>query len=383
MEATFKTEELRNAIKAINMLVTRRGRVTLPILVYATLVVADSKATITTTDLEKAIRITIDAKADSSFEVIIPKGRLERFLTGANGESVIKVNERGGVTITRGELGDLSYSPAKVNEFPPIPAPTPETIWSKVDAKWFCQMLRILVTACNKEDSRPVLTGAGFSDGAVASADGFRLVAVKHPNIKNGLGDKSAIVPAETLALIPRLFNKVESIEIGFDDLTNKSGFGIAPHFQKCYFKAGGILITSQTIQGTFPNYEALIPKKYDNKVSISAPLFMQRLRMMDCKTLNSGIVKLVFHRKDETNEPICLISGGQKDEDFAEYYSMTLPCTIDGETKIAVNYKYLYDAIAPFAICDIELTSPSSPLKITGDVEGLTVVVMPMFVQW
>jgi len=35
------------------------------------------------------------------------------------------------------------------------------------------------------------------------------------------------------------------------------------------------------------------------------------------------------------------------------------------------------------FAEMTCEVTSPSSPVKIYGDVDGLTVVIMPMFVAW
>jgi hypothetical protein len=43
----------------------------------------------------------------------------------------------------------------------------------------------------------------------------------------------------------------------------------------------------------------------------------------------------------------------------------------------------YVMDAIKPFSICHIETTSPASPGKFTGDIEELTIVVMPMFLQW
>ncbi len=140
-------------------------------------------------------------------------------------------------------------------------------------------------------------------------------------------------------------------------------------------------MLTGTLIQGTFPQYGQLVPTSFEARVSFSVPPMVQRLNMMDDAVVSSGIVRLSFH-KTELNEDIMDVSAGNSDEIS---YSLHMPVKIEagGEAQIAFNKKYVVDAIKPFSLCHLELTSPSSPGKFTGDIEELTVVCMPMFVQW
>jgi DNA polymerase III sliding clamp (beta) subunit (PCNA family) len=87
----------------------------------------------------------------------------------------------------------------------------------------------------------------------------------------------------------------------------------------------------------------------------------------------------MIFTQKDNQ----CLLQSNHSGDLDTPEYDMSSPCKVEQEGKIAVDYKYLLEAIKPFSMCVIELTNLSSPMKITGDIEGLTVIVMPMFVQW
>jgi len=372
MKAMVSTQDLREAFNKVNTIKSGRGNATLPVLSYAKLSINGSGAKLITTDLEKAVEVNLKTEGDDNCEILLPKKKMQIFLNGANGNVGVKVDRKGVVTCSRGGLGEVQYKPYSIKDFPLIPQPKEDTVWSSIDAKWFIQMLDILLTGCAKEDSRPILTGICFSEGAMASADGFRLVTVENEKLNIGLEDKRPIIPFQTLELIKRVFGKEESIQIGFH------------HPDRVHFKSPTALLTSQLIQGNYPNWQQIIPNKYDCRVSYSAPLMMQRLKMIDPASLSAGFVRLQFTRTDK-QEHECLISGGTRDEDYAEYYSMRMPVKIEteSESKIAFNYKYLCDAMKPFSICNLELTSPSSPGKITGDIEGLTITVMPMFIQW
>ena len=138
----------------------------------------------------------------------------------------------------------------------------------------------------------------------------------------------------------------------------------------------------SQMIQGNYPNYEQLIPTSYTSKVSFSTPLMLQRLSMIDKDIISGGIVRFVFKKYGKTLEHLCKVTASSEDE---ASFSLSLPVKIETEedSKIAFNLKYMQDALKPFSLTTLELTSPSQPGKFTGDIEGLTIVVMPMYVQW
>ncbi len=106
---------------------------------------------------------------------------------------------------------------------------------------------------------------------------------------------------------------------------------------------------------------------------------------MISEQEISSHIVRFIFHTL-ETQEQICSIAatielGNDKSDSD---YELSCPIKLESsEGKIAFNHKYVMDAIKPFSMCNLEIQSPSSPGKFTGDIEGLTIITMPMFVQW
>lgn len=369
---TMKTETLREAMKKCIMVPTNRR---LPITSYAKLDVSGGKAILTTTDMEKTVQVSFKCVLPD-MACLLPKTTVNKFIQGGDGELSITCKGTN-VILERSGLGKVVLHSMKVEEFPPVPQPE-KVMWSKLDAKWFLKILKIVSGACADELSRPVLTGVCCEDGSIAAADGFRLNSAKSEKFDFGLGSSLVndngqmvtklnriIIPQLTTLAACRLFAQDEVIEFGFDS-------------QRCYFKDNDVLLTSQIIQGTYPVWEQLVPDKYQSKVSFSVPLMIQRLHLMDI--LVSGIVRLKFDKVGNSDE--CQMSAGNEDE-FE--YSMQLPVKMEqGESsKIAFNQRYIEEAIKPFSVCNLELNTPSSPGKFTGDIEGLTIVVMPMFVQW
>lgn len=370
MKIIINTEVLRDALKKIGTITVNKQ---LPVLSYIKLMAVNGKVTLTTTDLEKVIEIEVASRGGDDFQTLLPRQTVSTFLNGNNGNLTIEINDKG-VTLSRDNIGALSYKPYDIKYFPPIPTPGTDTIWANIDAEWFCRMLGFVLPACASEVSRPVLTGVAFTDNAMASADGFRMVEVKNTKLALGLGVNKPIVPARTLDIVRRIFAKEDTITIGFDLNHNRA-----------YFKSANTVLTSQTIQGNYPNWEILIPKQFAHKISLSAPLMVQRILMINPKSLHAGILRLYFQRAETNKEMVCTMAGSGEEDDYAEHFNFTMPVKIETaeDAKIAVSYKYLCDALKPFSLCNLDLTTMSSPLKFTGDIEGLTIVVMPMFVQW
>ncbi len=183
---------------------------------------------------------------------------------------------------------------------------------------------------------------------------------VKKPN--------QLVVPMTTAILAHRIFGKEESVEVAFDDA-------------HVYFGNKGALIISQIIQGNFPEWNQLVPTNYTSRIAFSVPLMSQRLRMIQSPP--SRIVKFEFNKGENSDEAdISAVSG----DEFK--YSLQCPVKLEQnnpkvDSKIAFNQRYVEEAIKSFSVCNLEINSPSSPGKFTGDIEGLIITVMPMFAQW
>ncbi len=379
MKATMDSQKLQKALRKVNLVKPYRQ---LPVLSNTLVEFTNGKATLTTTDMEKVVRVEVDSPNTEQFSILLPRKTAEKFLHGANGKVSMEIGKKPNtITVSRDGLGDFRFVTQSPKDFPPIPI-ADNLKWQTIDAKWFLRMLRIVATACASEQSRPVLTGIACNDGKMAAADGFRLVALKDARLAFGLGYSQAIIPLDTIILVQRLFRKVETLEVAFD-IKQETSLGVTKNVpQRAYFKSGNTLLLSELIQGTYPNWEILIPATFNCKVSFSAPLLTQRLQMIDAKSLCSSIVRYNFHKKEDTGEHECSITAKIEENDG---YSLTMPIKLETEAegKIAFNYKYIVDAIKHFSVCNLELTSLSSPGKFTGDIEGLAIVVMPMCVQW
>lgn len=388
-KATFKVEDFRDAMSKCLMVPVQKYN-KLPVLLSALLEVKGGKATLTSSDLERSVAVTFDCSAPDMV-CLLPKNTVNKFLQGNGGDIAIAVVDDTHVTLERVGLGKVTLTIMKVSDWAPIPQPD-KVKWHTLDAKSVLKMMRIVAVACSWDDSRPILTGVCLEDGAMAAADGFRLNVYKSDKLAFGLGTKfvpsvkandegvvkpnqpmeekpnQVIVPMATAILASRVFGKEESIEIAFDDA-------------RVYIRGGNALITGQLVQGNFPDWTKLVPENYDSRITFSVPLMAQRLRMMS-KTC-SGIVRFNFYRYGNSDEATI---SAESEEEFK--YALQCPVKLEQknpkvDSKIAFNQRYIDDAIKPFSLCNLEINSPSSPGKFTGDIEGLTIVVMPMFTSW
>jgi len=367
--AVLATKALREAMQKVNLIKTQKASLSNP---YAFVESTDDKTTITTIDDERVIKVEIPATNSGTFSMLLPRKITERFLIGGNGETTItQGNMLNLPMLSRDGIGSLTMNIPKIADFP-TPKPIPDNLqWNELDGKWFCSMLRIVVASCAKEFSRPILTGVACNDGRIASADGFRLTYLKDERLSFGLRERQGIIPYETINTVIKLFGKETSIEVSFENSDK------APHF--VYFKSNNVILCAELIQGNYPQYEQLIPKEFICKASFSAPLLAQRLNLLDDYIVFSKITRFMFGTLN--GEQLCSIKAGVESEG---QYSLSCPANYEGDdAKIAFNYEYIIDALKPFSMCHLEVGATNSPGKLTGDIDGLTIVIMPMFVEW
>jgi DNA polymerase-3 subunit beta len=216
--------------------------------------------------------------------------------------------------------------------------------------------LKEIIYAMAKEDSRPVLAGVCFTpkDGkiALAAADGFRL-AETTVNAKGNL--ERMIVPSKAICLIQKLMPGKVSI--------HKSGDNIA-------FIGDGLVLTTHAVQGTYPNYEQIIPKN-----GLPLTLESQALRdALDVVSVTLGDNNIVRLEKKGTN----LIVSTQ-DEEKGETEAKV---PAKGKGKIAFQMNYIKESLARLdGRISLRITDPNTPGVVK---QGRTIhVLMPMFVQW
>jgi DNA polymerase-3 subunit beta len=264
------------------------------------------------------------------------------------------------------------------DDFPPIP-PVAEDRTVHVDAERLRTAINQTVFSAATDDSRPVLTGVHFAMKGkqlrLAAADGFRL-SVHTMELNDEAEDRAVIVPARALGELGRLLAEAGEnvVAITFN----------AAHTQ-VQFDLGHAKLIAQLIQGSFPNYEQLIPSSTGTHTEVGVAEFLRETRIASIFARDgSGIVRLQFTAGEDLNPGKIVISA--RAEEIGDNMG-ELDATIEGEPdKIAFNSRYLQDFLQVVGEGRVALemngASRQGVLRPVSD-ERYVHVLMPMVVQW
>ncbi len=383
MKVSCLQENLSRGLSIVGRAVA--GRATLPVTQNVLLETDRSMLKLSATNLEIAITTWIGAMIDEEGAITVPARLLSEFVNSLPSDRVdLDVAEDSSVLQFVCGRDKARIHGVAASEFPPIPRVT-EGVAARVDSQEFKRAISRVAFAAASEESRPVLTGIEAKLNGdrftLAAADGFRL-AVQHGTLAAAVEEEiGVIIPARTMNELSRLLtDQDDTVEIM-----------MVPARSQIMFKSGGVEVVSQLVQGTFPNYEQLIPNKYDTRCTFDSQRLLRVTRSAAIFARDgSNIIRLQLVPRaedaDETEAPgTATISG--RSEEVGENQTALDMMDIEGEeAKIAFNSRYLQEVLAVLerGSVAIETTSSSSPgvFKPTDD-ENYVHVVMPMFVQW
>jgi len=375
MKVSCSQEDLSKGLAVVGRAVATRA--VLPITNNVLIATEGSQLKLAATNLEIAITcwigatieeegtITIPARLVTDFVNSLPSGRIDMILSPRSQSLELRC--------ARYEAHVSGLDPA---DFPPIPK-IAEGVTVKVKPEELRMAINQVVFAAASEESRPVLTGVDAEfDGkqlTMAAADGFRL-AVRKLSLDTPVDEKiSVIIPARSLAELNRLItDQQEPVELT-----------INPKKSQTIFRLRNAEMVSQLIQGTFPNYEQLIPQAYSTRAVVKLSEFSMATRSASIFARDgSGIVRLQIMPKDGKGKIAISARAEEVGDNLGE-----VDAVVEGEeAKIAFNSKYLMDVLGVLTEEEValEATTSSSPgvIRPVGK-DNYIHVVMPMFVQW
>ena len=377
MRVSCEQEDLHRGLSAVARAIP--ARTTLPITQHILFEAAEGGVTLSATDAETiAITYQISGTVAEPGSITMPSRLLSDFVGTLPHEPItLTLAERSrqvSLTCARNQASIGGMDP---DDFPPIP-PVDGSASLVVDAERFRKALNQVVFAAATDDSRPVLTGVHFGiDGTelrLAAADGFRL-SVHTLELEQATDARSVVVPARALGELARLLGEATgSITVTF----NAAG-------TQAQFDLGHSKLIAQLIQGTFPNYQQLIPASRNTRTEVAVAEFLRETRSASIFARDgSGIVRLQAN-PGEGGAPGKLTITARAEE--IGNNEGELDAVVEGdEAKVAFNGRYLTDVLSALGTdrVAVETTSPTSPgvFRPVGD-ENFIHVVMPMFVQW
>ena len=252
-----------------------------------------------------------------------------------------------------------------------------------IDPSSFLKALKSTIFASSNDDSKQLLTGVNFTFKQnfleSASTDGHRLavaVICKDDYIENkdnltlNEGDLSVTIPTRSLREIEKLVSlrsSENSIKLFYDK-------------GQVVFISSNQIITTRTLEGTYPNYSLLIPDTFSKIFNFNTKILIEALeRIAVLADQQSSVVKIKLEEKD-----LALISAEAQDIGNA---NETVPVSFDfDQFDIAFNVRYLLEGLKVISsqnvIFKCNLSTTPAVLVPDDNDNSFTYLVMPVQVR-
>jgi DNA polymerase-3 subunit beta len=339
-----------------------------PILRNVKAIAADGRCTLMATDLELGIRLEVRGlEVEEPGEAILPAAKFLSILREAQAEEVVISADVTACTVSGPgmEFEMASEDPA---HFPDLPNFT-EDKYHEIEASVLREMIRCTVFAAAVESPRYSTIGVlwELDDGKarLVATDGKRLALTDGTAAAHGghtTQGQTPVVPTKAMNLLER----------NLDDDSELVRVCIRPN--EVMFRAGTAVIYSRLVEGRYPPYREVFPKKQTVRVPLEVAPFQAAVRQAAIMTEEDS-KRVVFHftKKKLTLQAQGAATGRSKVE---------LPIEYDGKPiDISFNPAYLIDMLKVLpaeAALHLEMVDGGSPALFRHE-PNYSYLVMPL----
>ena len=278
--------EKREFLKGLNLIQGIAGRkTTLPILTHVLIESKKESVQLTGTDLEIGIREELSGKVYQEGSASVSSKKLYEIVRELPDENIhIQKKENQWIRIQCGK-SIFNLSGLDPEEFPTLP-PYHDDYFSQLSISLLSEMIEKTVFAASNEESRYHLNGVLFLQNKQGGKERLRMVATdghrlslidRETQLVRGV-EKGIIVPKKGVLELKKVISDKEEGEVGiYFDPTH--GF----------LKIGKSLIVIRLIDGEFPEYEQVIPKENDKRITVDKERVYGCLRRVSTMTSERG----------------------------------------------------------------------------------------------
>jgi len=383
MEIICNQNELNNAIQLVSKAVSTRP--THPILANI-LLTADQgtdKISLTGFDLNLGIQTSFDGTVKNSGAITIPSKLLSEIVNKLPNETPVslEVDENLDNILIKSDRGSFNLKGIPSDDYPNLPFVESGTSLN-IDPSSFLKALKTTVFASSNDDSKQLLTGVNFTFKQnyleSASTDGHRLAVAligkeeytDNNNLPINDGELSVTIPTRSLREIEKLISlrsSENSIKLFYDK-------------GQVVFISSNQIITTRTLEGTYPNYSQLIPDTFSKILTFNTKKLIDALeRIAVLADQQSSVVKITLDNKD-----LALISADAQDIGNA---NESIPVSYSGEEfNIAFNVRYLLEGLKVIdsenVILKCNLATTPAVFVPEDNLNSFTYLVMPVQVR-
>lgn len=368
MRVTIERSAFLKALNHVQSVVERRN--TIPILSNVLVQAAGGQLKLTATDLDIEIVESVAAEAGRDGATTIPAHMLYDIVRKLPDGAQLELEQgpdQGRISIFAGR-SRFALQALPPEDFPDLAAGELSNRFTipAGDLKGLIEKTRFAIST---EETRYYLNGIYLHEVAASSmlravaTDGHRLAQAQIARPEGAKGMPGIIVPRKTVLELVKLIDGLDGeVEVALSS-------------SKIRFAAGNLVLTSKLIDGTFPDYERVIPRHNDKVLDVDTKIFSDAVDRVSTISMEKGrAVKLNISAGKlvlTVNNP----DSGSAEEEIAAVYEAE---PID----IGFNSRYLLDVAGQMKSASMifNLADAGSPtiIRDPGDEHALYVL-MPM----
>ena len=253
----------------------------LPVLSGLRLELVGDQLSITGTDLDLTIQLTLAVGGDGDGGVVLP-ARLAADIVRSMGAGKVEVAVEGDEVSITGGRSQFSVRPLSLDDYPKLSTPAASSV--TLPAAAVGEALRQVVRAASTDEARPILTGVLLT----AENGGLRMVATDSYRLAVRDLAGHEVLGADQKVLVPgRALNELQRLVGGGEELTMRLGDRDAT------FEVGGTRLSTRLIEGEFPNYRQLIPASHPNTLTVERDPLLEAIRRVKILAKDATPVRL------------------------------------------------------------------------------------------
>jgi len=384
MKVVCSQSELNTALQLVSRAVATRP--THPVLanVLLTADAGSNRLSLTGFDLSLGIQTSLAASVETSGAITLPARLLGEIVSRLSSDSpvTLAVDDSGEQVQLTSLSGSYQMRGMSADDYPDLPM-VESGMTLKLQPERLVQALKGTLFASSADEAKQLLTGVHlkFNQRALeaAATDGHRLAvlnvedALKDAALTDAVDDEGFAVtlPSRSLREVERLMASWRSDE----------PVSLFCDRGQVVFLAADQMVTSRTLEGTYPNYGQLIPDGFTRTFGMDRRALIAALeRIAVLADQHNNVVKF----SSQPEDGVVQISADAQDVGSG---SESLPATLEGDAmQIAFNVRYLLDGLKAMGSDRIVLhcNAPTTPAVLRSEEasEAFTYLVMPVQIR-
>ncbi|HQU35766.1 MAG: DNA polymerase III subunit beta [Anaerolineae bacterium] len=374
MKVTILQENLARGLSIVSKAVSPRS--TLPVLANVLIASDEGRLRLSATNLEMGITCWIPARIEEEGSTTVPARTFSDLVSTLPSDQVmLKLDAQTQTLNVRGGTSTNDIKCIDAQEFPPLPTPDLEGA-VQINGGDFREMIHQVVFAASSDEARPVLMGVLMQVDkdklTMAAADGFRLSVRKAVLSAPAPASVSAIVPAQALKELARVASDGE--EPIYMVLPKGRG--------QVVFRVKDVEVVSQLIDGTFPDFQQIIPRSYKSRTLVSTSSLLKACKQAEIFAREGSNVARFNIKSAQSDMQPSEVEISATSEETGKNETIVEATVDGGGLLIAFNVKFLREALEVIRTPNValETSAPNAPgvVKPVGDDQFLHVI-MPM----